>query len=227
MILNHTNLQEIIAGYWYSFLDQLPSYFFVLIIFLLGCLVAIWLGHLISRILKRLYIDQLFQKNSWKRGLEQSGINSGLSDATGWVVRWLLILLFLAMAAESLELSGIADFLMSVVYWLPNLLIAILIFILAAILADAAGNVIRISINWIDASYAFIAEKFARWTIWGLAVLMILRQLGIAPEMTIILFQGLVFFLVLSFGLAFGLGGQDIARNFLQNLQKKIKKEKK
>jgi hypothetical protein len=58
-----------------------------------------------------------------------------------------------------------------------------------------------------------------------LAVLIILKQIGVAPEMTIILFQGLVYFLVLSFGLAFGLGGQEIAKDFLKRLSDKIKKE--
>lgn len=221
------NLPEMISNFWISFLDRLPYYFFILVIFLLGCLLAIWLSYLVTRVLKRLRIDDLFRKNSWKRGLEKSGVGAGLSEAAGWVIRWILILLFLSMAAEALGFVGTSEFLMAIVHWLPNLLIAILIFVLAAILVDAAGNIIRISIDWVDASYAFIAEKFARWTIWGLTVLMIFRQIGIAPEMTTILFQGLVYFLVLSFGLAFGLGGQEIARDFLKRLRDKIKKQEK
>ncbi len=219
------NLQEIITRILSSFLEQLPSLFFILVIFLIGCLVAFWLGKLATRILKKMHVDHLFKKNSWKQGLEKSGIKSGLSDAAGWVVRWILIILFMAMAIEALGFSNVAAFLMSVVRWLPNLLIAILIFISAAILTDMAGNVIRISIDWIDSSYAFIAEKISRWAIWGLAILVILKQVGIAPEMTIILFQGLIYFLVLSFGLAFGLGGQEVARDFLRSLQNKIKKK--
>jgi hypothetical protein len=131
------------------------------------------------------------------------------------------------MAIESVGFLGASAFLMSIVKWLPNLLVAVLIFIIAAIAADAVGNVIRISINWIDSSYAFVAEKFIRWIVWGLAILMILRQLGIAPEMTIILFQGLIYFLVLSFGLAFGLGGQEAAKDFIKSLKGKIKQDKK
>lgn len=225
--MNPFNLQTIIVEMWTRFLDQLPNLVLILVIFIMGCLLAIWLGHLTSRLLRKIHIDQLFQKNSWKRGLEQSGIKSNLSDMGGWIVRWLLILLFLSMAAEALSLPSIANFIMAIVRWLPNLLIAMLIFIVATILADAAGNIIRISINWIDASYAFVAEKFARWGIWGLAILVILRQIGIVPEMTTILFQGLIYFLVLAFGLAFGLGGQEVAKDFLKNLGNKIKKEEK
>jgi len=192
----------------------------------LGCLVAIWSGRLITRILKKLHLDDIFQNNSWRKGLEQSGIKINLSRATGLVVCWLMILFFLSLASEALGLVGASAFLMSVVAWLPNLLLAILIFIMATILADAAGNITRVSINWIDSSYAFVAEKFARWSIWGLAILIILRQVGIASEMIVILFQGLIYFLVLTFGLALGLGGKDIARDFLQRLKGRIKKEK-
>jgi hypothetical protein len=225
MIINYLNLESVIATAWSNLQAKLPFFFFTLIAFILGCLLAIWLSHLVVRILKRIRIDKLFSQNSWKRGLEQSGIKSGISDIVGWVVKWLLILLFLAMAAEALDLLTIANFIMMIVHWLPNLLIAIFVFIAATILADAMGNIVRISINWIDSSYAFIIEKFARWIIWGLAVLIILKQIGVAPEMTIILFQGLVYFLVLSFGLAFGLGGQEIAKDFLKRLSDKIKKE--
>lgn len=225
--MNPFNLQTIIVEMWAKFLDQLPDLVLILVVFIFGCLLAIWLGHLTSRLLRKIRIDQLFQKNSWKRGLEQSGIKSNLSDMGGWIVRWLLILLFLSMATEALSLPGIANFIMAIVRWLPNLLIAMLIFIVATILADAAGNIIRISINWIDTSYAFVAEKFTRWGIWGLAILVILKQIGIVPEMTTILFQGLIYFLVLSFGLAFGLGGQEVAKDFLKSLGNKIKKEEK
>jgi len=220
------NFQEIILEGIHSLLDKLPQFFFTLILFLLGCLVAIWLGKITTRILKKLRVDHIFQKNSWQRGLEKSGIKTGLSDAAGWVVRWLLILIFMAIASETMGLDGVSVFLMSIVKWLPNLLIALLIFIVAAILTDVAGNAVRISINWIDASYGFIAEKLIRWMIWGLAVLIIFKQIGIVPEMTIILFQGLVYFVVLALGLAFGLGGQEIARDFLKHLKDKIKQEK-
>jgi hypothetical protein len=220
------NLENFISQTWYQFLERLPSFFFVLLLFCLGCLVAIWSGRLITRILKKLHLDDIFQNNSWRKGLEQSGIKINLSRATGLVVCWLMILFFLSLASEALGLVGASAFLMSVVAWLPNLLLAILIFIMATILADAAGNITRVSINWIDSSYAFVAEKFARWSIWGLAILIILRQVGIASEMIVILFQGLIYFLVLTFGLALGLGGKDIARDFLQRLKGRIKKEK-
>lgn len=220
------NLDNVISSAWHNFVDRLPSFFFILLLFCLGCLLAIWLGRLTTRILKKFHIDDIFQNNSWKKGLEKTGIKINLSGATGLIVRWLMIVFFLALAAEALGLMGVAEFLMIVVRWLPNLLLVILIFIIATILADAAGNIIRVSINWIDASYAFVAEKFARWTIWGLAILIVLKQIGIAPEMIVILFQGLIFFLVLSLGLAFGLGGKEIAQDFLYRLKDKIKKEK-
>lgn len=220
------NLDNFISQVWYNFLENLPAFFFILLLFCLGCLLAIWLGRLATRILKKLHLDDIFQNNSWRKGLEQSGIKINLSRATGLIICWLMIFFFLSLASEALGLVGVSAFLMSIVAWLPNLLLVILIFVVTSILADAAGNIARVSINWIDSSYAFVVEKFARWSIWGLAILIMLRQVGIAPEMIVILFQGLIYFLVLTFGLALGLGGKDIARDFLQRLKGRIKKEK-
>jgi hypothetical protein len=58
---------------------------------------------------------------------------------------------------------------------------------------------------------------------WILAILAILYQLKIVPDLILTIFIGFVLFIVLFFGLSFGLGGKDFAAKILEDLEKKIK----
>ena len=59
---------------------------------------------------------------------------------------------------------------------------------------------------------------------WVFAFFAILTQLGIAEALVFALFQGIVYILVLAFGLAFGLGGKDAAADFIKSIKDKIRK---
>jgi hypothetical protein len=54
--------------------------------------------------------------------------------------------------------------------------------------------------------------------------LVVLNQLGVAQDLIRILFTGIVFMVTIAGGLAFGLGGKDLARDILMELKKKIVK---
>jgi hypothetical protein len=62
-----------------------------------------------------------------------------------------------------------------------------------------------------------------KWSIWTFSILAILYQLGIARAFMQILFQGLVYAMVISFGLAFGLGGKEVAADILKDLRDKLR----
>ena len=60
-----------------------------------------------------------------------------------------------------------------------------------------------------------IFANIARYAIIGFAALIALEQLQIAPSLLNILFTAIVGAAAIAFGLAFGLGGQDAARRWL------------
>ena len=62
-----------------------------------------------------------------------------------------------------------------------------------------------------------------RWSIWIFALIAILMQLGIAPMLLQTLLTGIVALFVIAGGLAFGLGGKDIAAELLSDLKRKLK----
>jgi len=72
--------------------------------------------------------------------------------------------------------------------------------------------------------YGSVVSTIIKWSIWVFAILAILDQLGIARSLTQILFTGIVAVLVVSFGLAFGLGGKEMATEMLQDLRRRFRK---
>ncbi|MBI3342406.1 hypothetical protein HY024_04770, partial [Candidatus Curtissbacteria bacterium] len=64
----------------------------------------------------------------------------------------------------------------------------------------------------------------ARWSILIFVGFLVLNQLGVAQELIRILFAGIVAMLALAGGLAFGLGGQGVARSMLEAVWERFKK---
>jgi len=71
--------------------------------------------------------------------------------------------------------------------------------------------------------YAKTGGMIVRSSIMGFAFLAILFQLGIAKNLVLTLFTGLVAALALSFGLAFGLGGKDLAGDILKEFKDRLR----
>ena len=117
-----------------------------------------------------------------------------------------------------------ADFLDDVLSYLDNVVIAALIFVVAVVLADILAKSIVAITEGAKFAYAHITGEIVRWSIWIFAILAILHQLGIAPPLIETLFAGLIGVLVISLGLAFGLGGKDVAAEILQDLRKRLKR---
>jgi uncharacterized membrane protein len=109
-----------------------------------------------------------------------------------------------------------------VIAWLPNLLVAIIIFIVAIIVADIVEKLIRASVKKMDIGYAGFLGSVVRFSIYTFAILAMLLQLGITPTIIDTLIKGFVGTVSISLGLAFGLGGKEAAAELIESLKKKL-----
>lgn len=195
-----------------------------LIVFIIGWFISIGVGRLIAEILKRLKFNRLFEKEGWKRALEKAELKVDPSEFIGAIFKWVLVIVFLLAVVEISGLSQFADFLKDkVLPYLPNVIIAALIFVVAMVIADILEKIVRAAVEGIKAGYAKLAGTIVKWAIWIFAILAILLQLKVAPSLIETLFTGVVAFLVIAAGLAFGLGGREVAAEFLRDLRTKIR----
>ncbi|NCO80485.1 hypothetical protein GW869_01785 [bacterium] len=72
-------------------------------------------------------------------------------------------------------------------------------------------------------TYSRFIGKWIGWAIWLFAILAILYQLQIASNLILAIFIGMVATISIALGIAFGLGGKDLAAKILKELEEKIK----
>ena len=194
-----------------------------LVIFVIGWFISVGVGRLVADILKRLKFNQIFERGSWRQALEKAEVKVDPSGFIGAIFKWVLVIVFLMAAVDVLGLTQLAVFIKDVLAYLPNVLVASLIFVVAVIIADIVEKVLRAAVESTQVGYGHMVGVIVRWSIWIFAIIAILTQLGIAPVLLQTLFTGLVALVVIAGGLAFGLAGKDVAGQWLQDMQRKLR----
>lgn len=218
-----------VAGSFQNALDSvvasLPLILGALIVFLVGLFVAYTLGKLVESVVKALKVDQVLAKLEVEKMLERAGWRLNSGGFLGALVRWFLIIVFLLAAVNVLgeKFQPISNFLRDVLLYIPNIVVAAVILITAAVVAQTVERLVRGSAEAMG-HRGSLAGAMARWAIWIFAVLAALSQLKIAGEIVGTLVQGMVYGLALAFALAFGLGGRDAAADFIQRVRGELKK---
>ena len=226
MIINWAEITKIaLVNFWQDFLNFIPSLIGAIIVFVFGWIIAIWIGRIVAGVLRKLKIDKVFGKGAWKQALAKADLKVDVAGFIGAIAKWVLVIVFLQIAVEILGWAAFAIFLGDVLAYLPNVIIAVLIFVVAVIVADIVEKIAITGAEGVKAGYGQMVGIVAKWSIWVFAILAILHQLGIAPEFMKTLLFGIVAMLAISFGLAFGLGGKEVAAEILQDLKKKLKEE--
>jgi len=216
---------ESLQGLWQNFLEFIPKIIGALIVIIIGWFIAVAIGRLVTEVLKRIKFDKIFERGIWKEALSKAKWKVDPSGFIGAIVKWVLFITVLVAAIEILGFTQFAIFISKIAAWLPNVIVAAAIFVVAVIIADYLPKIIRAGAEGAKISYSYLLEKIVKWAVWVFAILAILIQLGIAKELIMTLFTGFVAFLVIAGGLAFGLGGKDTAAEILSDFRKKFKEE--
>ena len=190
---------------------------------LIGFLIILFIGYVIARVVKTI-VTKLLEKIGTDRALHSGSTGEYVnraapgfkpSSAVGTVAFWFLFLGALAIAVAQLGIAALDNFVAAVVAYLPNVVAAILIFVVAVALAGAAGTVIARTMG--DTPTGKIARAVAPVLIMAIGVFMVLDQLRIARSIVTITYATLLGGLFLAMALAFGLGGREVAGQMLSD----------
>lgn len=208
---------------WYGVIAFVPNLLVSVIIFLVGWLIGSVLGKWVAQLLRAVKMDNALREVGTDDLLAKAGFRLNIGAFIGGLIKWFVIIVFLVAALEVLGLSQVTEFLrMVVINYLPNVVAAVLILGVAALIADALQRVIAGSARAAGISSAGFLGGLVRWAVWIFAVLAALAQLGVAPRIIEILITGVVAMLALAGGLAFGLGGREAAGKYVDKLRSEI-----
>lgn len=196
---------------------------------LIGAVIVIMIGVLVGWAVKTVVVKGLrFIKV--KPYTDAIGLNKvfktkeDLVELLSDLAKWVIIIVFLIPALNILGLADVKELVKSVVAYLPKVVVAVVILMVGAVLADLASRAVEATAQTIGAKTAAIVADIARWAVVVFAILVALDRLGIASGIINTLITGLVALIALAGGLAFGLGGQDAAKEVIERLRKNLPK---
>jgi len=210
--MNDFNVQQSFENILNRIIEFLPNLLGALAILLIGYMIAKGLEGIVRKALNRARFDRAIHNSS--AGNTISRIIESPSRLGGRITYWLVFIGAISLAVSALNLPVLNDLLSTVYSYVPNVIAAVAIFLVAsAISAGAAKFVLRVMGR--TAMAKLIATVIPAIAM-SLAVFMILNQLGIARDIVNILFTAIVGAVALGLALAFGLGGRDVARELLE-----------
>lgn len=208
---------------WAGVIAFVPNLLVAIIIFVVGWIVGAVVGGWVAQIVRAIKVDKALEAVEVDRLVERAGFRLDAGAFIGGLVKWFLIIVFLVAAVEVLGLTQVTIFLQEVVLgYLPNVIVAALILVVAAWLAEIIQRVVAGSARAAGAPSAGFLGGVARWAVWIFALLAALNQLGVAGAFAQTLFTGVVAALALALGLSFGLGGRDAAARYIEKLRSDI-----
>jgi small-conductance mechanosensitive channel len=213
---------ESLAGAFESIIAFLPRLLGALIILILGWFIAIFIGKIIAEILKKIKLDRAFERTNWTEALEKAEIKISPSHFIGEIFKWITVIVFLMASVEALGFYQFSEFLGKIVGWLPNLIVAIVIFVVAVISADILEKIAKASTKKMGVSLSGLVGGIVKAGIYVFAGLAILLQLGVMPEIIRAIVYGALFAISLGLGLAFGLGGKEAAAKLIEDIKEKL-----
>ncbi|HUQ43363.1 MAG TPA: small-conductance mechanosensitive ion channel [Candidatus Limnocylindria bacterium] len=198
-----------------TFITAIPLVLGALLILIVGWIIASVVGRAVRALLERAGADRMFAQHGGDvYGKRSKQIKP--SVVTSEIVKWIIRFVFLVAAANVLGMPQVSTLLNQVLLWIPNLLVAAVILLVAPLIGRFLRGLIEVGAGNMGFTNAPLLGRVAEIAVIAFAVLIAIDQIGIAADLLNILFTGLVAALALAFGLAFGLGGRDVAGQITQ-----------
>lgn len=217
-------LIEPVERFYEKILLFLPNFLMSILILAIGIILAKILKVIVLKILNAVKLDRFSERSGLMELLKKGGVKDSLSSVLAKIIGWITIIIFAIISLRVLAIPMIESLFERFILYLPHVFVASLILLVGYALGNFFGRAALIaSVNAGIRVSGFIG-KAVKFTVFILAATMALEQLGIGKETVEIAFAIIFGGVILALAIAFGLGGRDIAKEYLE---KKIKEEEK
>jgi len=199
----------------------LPVLLGALLILIVGWIVAKIIRSIVNGVLKVVRFDVLADKAGISEVLRKGDLKITARQVVSSLVYWLVIIMVLVMAANALGLPKASDMLSSLFAYVPKIIAALLVLVVAMFLANFVSGIVQTVAGNSKLPKPQLLAGISRWAIIIFALTISMAQLGIAPLLVTATFNIILGGIVLALALAFGLGGKDAAARYLEELRQK------
>lgn len=213
-------LQRIAIDPFERFFDRvlkfLPDLLTSILLLIIGIFVGLVLKKVFLRIFRALGLDRLSERSGVIAVLRKGGIKDPVSSLLSKAIGWITIIIFAVMAVRALQMPIIERLFERFLLYLPHVFVAAMILLFGYILSNFFGRAALIASVNAGIKVSGLIGEFVKFTVFMLAATMALEQLGIGRETVIIAFAIVFGGIVFALAIAFGLGGKDMAKDYME-----------
>jgi small-conductance mechanosensitive channel len=218
-------LEQVYSNLVHMIAEFLPRFLVMLIIIVIGLLVAFVLRYILRALLGLTKLDRVSEEGGASRVLRMVHLPS-MTELLSRSIFWVTWFGFILVGLSVLGVAGLQEQISRLFRFLPEVFVAILILFLGVVIANFLSRTALLAAVNAGHPSAKILSWSIRFVIWILAISMTLEELGLARQTVISAFSIIFGASMLGLAIAFGLGGQDLARKFLERYLGDTKKEK-
>ena len=207
-------------------LGYLPVLLGALVILIAGWIVAKAIRRMLDWLLKTIRFDTLADKAGISAILRKGDLKISAREVVSSLVYWLIMIMVLVMTVDALGLPKASDVLASLFAYVPNVIAALLVLVVAMFLASFVSGIVHTAAGNANLPRPEIFAGVSRWAIIVFAVTISLGELGIATLLVTTTFNIILGGVCLALALAFGLGGKDAAARYLEELRERHSQKK-
>jgi len=194
-------------GALFAYIPQLIGAILILVV---GYIIARILQAVVARILQAIGFDRWMEHGGIKQFFDRAETRETPATVLGKLVFWFVFIIAIVMATDALGIRQVSVVLSQLIAYIPNVIAAVLILILAALLANFLAGIVR------GATASDLLANIARYAIIIYAVFAAITELGIAVQLTAPTFLIILGAVALAAAIAFGFGAQGVARDIVE-----------
>jgi len=198
----------------------LPNLLAMITILVIGFVTAWVIKTLLLRFLKAIQFDRVSERWGLTHVLSRGGMAYSPASLVSRFFYWVIVLITLILGINALEVAATQNFIAQFFSYLPNLFAAVIILVIGYLIAIFLGQAALIAAVNARMESAKLLSRSVRWFIIILSLTMALYHLGIAEKVIVAAFSITFGGIVLALAIAFGWGGRELAKDFLEKLSR-------
>jgi hypothetical protein len=200
--------------------DFLPNLFTSLVLIIAGLVMAWLVKTILVKVLRFLKVDALSERTGVAQVLGRGGIKDPLSGLTGRLLYWMVLISFIIMGLDALRVPAVNELMKSFFLYLPNVIVSAVVVVFGYIISNFLGRAALIASVNAGVRVSGLIGKLVQYAVFFLSVVMALELLGIGKETVLVAFAIMFGGLVLALAIAFGLGGKEMAKDYIEGKMK-------
>lgn len=203
------------STFWAKFTSVLPNLLAALVLVVAGHFLGKLLAFFVSRLLERVGLDKLSESAGLGDAAAQTGFDTRPSALLGKIIYWLILMIFIISAADTLGLSTVSETINNFVLYLPKVIAAFLVIIVGLFVAQLLRSGVEAALGSINLGYERVVGNLIYAIVVVVVVSLGIGQLEIETDLLNQVVSIILLAAAASVALALGLGTRDVAGNIV------------